>query len=145
MPAPPIEQNGVEAALDAATGKIGYNALPATMPRWYRWCINRRTLPFPQFQPAMLYSAAIGTTDFKGLSLRFEKRFAGSGFPFTLSGTNVCQCGSFVPRVNYAPGLGRRPRRARQSNGQTVYDRTAASSRCAGRRYTFPTAAPGRA
>ena len=30
---------------------------------------------------------------------------AGSGFPFTLSGTNVCQCGSFVPqRVNYAPG-----------------------------------------
>ncbi len=30
---------------------------------------------------------------------------AGSGFPFTLSGTNVCQCGSFVPqRINYAPG-----------------------------------------
>jgi hypothetical protein len=30
---------------------------------------------------------------------------AGSGLPFTLSGTNVCQCGSFVPqRVNYAPG-----------------------------------------
>ena len=139
----------------------------------------------------MLYSAAIGTADFKGLSLRLEKRYsaglfflanyqlsenrdngsgeveandtafrtdldadeslsryhqrhrgafsfgyelpfgegrrwlnsggpvayvlggwqvqgvvrAGSGFPFTLSGTNVCQCGSFVPqRVNYAPG-----------------------------------------
>ncbi len=152
--------------------------------------INSR-LPFPQFQPAMLYSAAIGTAEFKGLSLRFEKRYsaglfflanyqlsenrdngsgeveandtafrtnfaadeglsryhqrhrgafsfgyelpfgegrrflssggpvayalggwqvqgvvrAGSGFPFTLSGTNVCQCGSFVPqRVNYAPG-----------------------------------------
>jgi hypothetical protein len=152
--------------------------------------INTR-LPFPQFQPAMLYSAAIGTADFKGLSLRFEKRYsdglfflanyqlsenrdngsgeveandtafrtnpdadeslsryhqrhrgafsfgyelpfgegrhflnsggpvayalggwqvqgivrAGSGFPFTLSGSNVCQCGSFVPqRVNYAPG-----------------------------------------
>jgi hypothetical protein len=152
--------------------------------------INSR-LPFPQFQPAMLYSAAIGTADFKGLSLRLEKRYsaglfflanyqlsenrdngsgeveandtafrtdpnadeslsryhqrhrgafsfgyelpfgdgrrwlnsagpvayvlggwqvqgvirAGSGFPFTLSGTNVCQCGSFVPqRVNYAPG-----------------------------------------
>jgi outer membrane receptor protein involved in Fe transport len=152
--------------------------------------INSR-LPFPQFQPAMLYSAAIGTADFKGLSLRFEKRYsaglfflanyqlsenrdngsgeveandtafranpdadeglsryhqrhrgavsfgyelpfgedrrwlndsgpvayilggwqvqgvvrAGSGFPFTLSGTNVCQCGSFVPqRVDYAPG-----------------------------------------
>src|SRR5687768_1385839 len=152
--------------------------------------INSR-LPFPQFQPAMLYSAAIGTADFKGLSLRFEKRYSaglfflanyqlsenrdngsgeveandtafrtnpdayeslsryhqrhrsafsfgyelpfgedrrwlnsagpiayvlggwqvqgifrvGSGFPFTLSGTNVCQCGSFVPqRVNYAPG-----------------------------------------
>ena len=30
---------------------------------------------------------------------------AGSGFPYTLSGTNVCTCGSFVPqRVNYAPG-----------------------------------------
>jgi hypothetical protein len=152
--------------------------------------INSR-LPYPQFQPAMLYSAAIGTADFKGLSLRFEKRYseglfflanyqlsenrdngsgeveandtafrtdfdadeslsryhqrhrgafsfgyelpfgqgrrwlnsggavayvlgewqvqgvirAGSGFPFTLSGTNVCQCGSFVPqRVNYAAG-----------------------------------------
>ena len=152
--------------------------------------INSR-LPFPQFQPAILYSAAIGTADFKGLSLRFEKRYsaglfflanyqlsenrdngsgeveandtafrtdfdadeslsryhqrhrgafsfgyelpfgkgrhwlnsggavayvlgewqvqgvvrAGSGFPFTLSGTNVCQCGSFVPqRVNDAPG-----------------------------------------
>ena len=152
--------------------------------------INSR-LPFPQFQPAMLYSAAIGTAEFKGLSLRFEKRYsaglfflanyqlsenrdngsgeveandtafrtdpnadeslsryhqrhrgafsfgyelpfgegrrflssggplayalggwqvqgvvrAGSGFPFTVSGTNVCQCGSFVPqRVNYAPG-----------------------------------------
>ena len=152
--------------------------------------INSR-LPFPQFQPAILYSAAIGTADFKGLSLRFEKRYsaglfflanyqlsenrdngsgeveandtafrldpdadeslsryhqrhrgafsfgyelpfgngrhwlnsggpvayvlgewqvqgvirAGSGFPYTLSGTNVCTCGSFVPqRVNYAPG-----------------------------------------
>jgi len=152
--------------------------------------INSR-LPFPQFQPAMLYSAAIGTADFKGLSLRLEKRYSAglfflanyqlsenrdngsgeveandtafrtdpnadeslsryhqrhrgafsfgyelpfgegrrwlksagpvayvlggwqvqgiiravSGFPFTLSGTNVCQRGSFVPqRVNYAPG-----------------------------------------
>jgi len=152
--------------------------------------INTR-LPFPQFQPAMLYSAAIGTAEFKGLSLRLEKRYsaglfflanyqlsenrdngsgeveandtafrtdfdadeslsryhqrhrgafsfgyelpfgggrrwlnsggavayvlgewqvqgvirAGSGFPFTLSGTNVCQCGSFVPqRVNYVAG-----------------------------------------
>ena len=152
--------------------------------------INSR-LPFPQFQPAMLYSSATGWANFKGLSLRLEKRYsaglfflanyqlsenrdngsgeveandtafrtdldadaslsryhqrhrgafsfgyelpfgegrrwlngagpvayvlggwqvqgvvrAGSGFPFTLSGTNVCQCGSFVPqRVNYAPG-----------------------------------------
>jgi hypothetical protein len=152
--------------------------------------INSR-LPFPQFQPAMLYSSDEGWANFKGLSLRFEKRYssglffltnyqlsenrdngsgeveandtafrtdfdadagysryhqrhrgalsfgyelpfgegrrwlnsggatgyilgewqvqgifrAGSGFPFTLSGTNVCQCGSFVPqRVNYAPG-----------------------------------------
>ena len=30
--APWAEQNGVEAAFDAATGKIGYNALPTTMP-----------------------------------------------------------------------------------------------------------------
>jgi hypothetical protein len=152
--------------------------------------INSR-LPFPQFQPAMLYSSDEGWANFKGLSFRLEKRYssglfflanyqlsenrdngsgeveandtafrtnfdadeglsryhqrhrsafsfgyelpfgegrrylntagpvayvlgdwqiqgvvrAGSGFPFTLSGTNVCQCGSFVPqRVNYAPG-----------------------------------------
>jgi hypothetical protein len=152
--------------------------------------INSR-LPFPQFQPAMLYSSATGWANFKGFSLHVEKRYsaglfflanyqlsenrdngsgeveandtafrtdldadaslsryhqrhrgafsfgyelpfgegrrflsgggpvayvlggwqvqgvvrAGSGFPFTLSGTNVCQCGSFVPqRVNYAPG-----------------------------------------
>jgi hypothetical protein len=152
--------------------------------------INTR-LPFPQFQPAMLYSSDEGWANFKGLSLRLEKRYssglfflanyqlsenrdngsgeveandtafrtdfdadeglsryhqrhrsvfsygyelpfgegrrwlnaagplayvlgdwqvqgvvrAGSGFPFTLSGTNVCQCGSFVPqRVNYAAG-----------------------------------------
>jgi Carboxypeptidase regulatory-like domain/TonB-dependent Receptor Plug Domain len=152
--------------------------------------INSR-LPFPQFQPAMLYSSATGWANFKGLSLRLEKRYSaglfflanyqlsenrdngsgeveandtafrtnldadaslsryhqrhrsafsfgyelpfgegrrwlkdpgalayvlggwqvqgvirvGSGFPLTLSGTNVCQCGSFVPqRVNYAPG-----------------------------------------
>jgi len=152
--------------------------------------INSR-LPFPQFQPAMLYSSSTGWANFKGLSLRLEKRYsaglfflanyqlsenrdngsgeveandtafrtnldadaslsrynqrhrggfsfgyelpfgegrrflssggpiayalggwqvqgvvrAGSGFPFTLSGTNVCQCGSFVPqRVNVAPG-----------------------------------------
>ena len=41
--------------------------------------INTR-LPFPQFQPAMLYSAAIGTADFKGLSLRFEKRYSAGLF-----------------------------------------------------------------
>ena len=29
----------------------------------------------------------------------------GSGFPFTVTSTNVCQCGSFVPqRLNFAPG-----------------------------------------
>jgi hypothetical protein len=29
----------------------------------------------------------------------------GSGFPFSVTSTNVCQCGSFVPqRVNFAPG-----------------------------------------
>jgi hypothetical protein len=152
--------------------------------------INSR-LPFPQFQPAMLYSSDEGWANFKGLSLRLEKRYsaglfflanyqlsenrdngsgeveandtafrtdldadaslsryhqrhrgafsfgyelpfgegrrflsgggpvayalggwqvqgivrAGSGFPFTVSGTNVCTCGSFVPqRVNFAPG-----------------------------------------
>lgn len=152
--------------------------------------INSR-LPFPQFQPAILYSSATGWATFKGLSLRLEKRYSaglfflgnyqlsenrdngsgeveandtafrtdldsdaslsrynqkhraavsfgyelpfgegkrylnsagplayvlggwqvqgvirlGSGFPFTVSGSNVCQCGSFVPqRVNFAPG-----------------------------------------
>ena len=173
--------------------------------------INSR-LPFPQFQPAMLYSAAIGTADFKGFSLRLEKRYsaglfflanyqlsenrdngsgeveandtafrtnpdadeslsryhqrhrgafsfgyelpfgegrrwltsrgpvayvlggwqvqgvvrAGSGFPFTLSGTNVCQCGSFVPqRVNYAPG--REGDRGKLDNPTVAqwYDKTA--------------------
>jgi hypothetical protein len=173
--------------------------------------INSR-LPYPQFQPAMLYSAAIGTADFSGLSLRLEKRYSsglfflgnyqlsenrdngsgeveandtafradfdadeglsryhqrhrsafsfgyelpfgdgrrwmndagpvgyvlgdwqvsgvvriGSGFPFTLSGTNVCQCGSFVPqRVNYAAG--REDDRGEVDNpSQTQwYDRTA--------------------
>jgi hypothetical protein len=173
--------------------------------------INDR-LPFPQFQPAMLYSAAIGKADFKGLSLRLEKRYSaglfflanyqlsenrdngsgeveandtafrtdfdadeglsryhqrhrsafsfgyelpfgqgrhwlntsgpvayllgdwqvqgvvrvGSGFPFTLSGTNVCQCGSFVPqRVNYAAG--REDDRGKLDNPTVTqwYDRTA--------------------
>jgi hypothetical protein len=152
--------------------------------------INSR-LPFPQFQPAILYSSDEGWATFKGMSLRLEKRYSqgvfflanyqlsenrdngsgeveandtafrenfdaeaslsryhqrhraaftfgyelpfgegrrwlsdsgalryvlgnwqvqgvvrvGSGFPFTLSGSNVCQCGSFVPnRVDNAPG-----------------------------------------
>jgi hypothetical protein len=31
----------------------------------------------------------------------------GSGFPYSVSSTNVCQCGSFVPqRVNFASGRG---------------------------------------
>jgi len=50
----------------------------------------------------------------------------GSGFPFTLSGTNVCQCGSFVPRrVNYAPG--REGDRGKVENPTVTqwYDRTA--------------------
>ena len=173
--------------------------------------INTR-LPFPQFQPAMLYSAAIGTAEFNGLSLRLEKRYSaglfflanyqlsenrdngsgeveandtafrtnfdadeslsryhqrhrsafsfgyelpfgegrrwmnsagpvgyvlgewqvqgvirvGSGFPFTVSGTNVCQCGSFVPqRVNYAAG--REDDRGEVDNPSQAqwYDRTA--------------------
>ena len=173
--------------------------------------INSR-LPFPQFQPAMLYSSATGWANFKGLSLRLEKRYSaglfflanyqlsenrdngsgeveandtafrtdldadaslsryhqrhrsavsfgyelpfgqgrrwlnhtgplayvlggwqvqgvvrvGSGFPFTLSGTNVCQCGSFVPqRVNYAPG--REEDRGKLENPTVAqwYDKTA--------------------
>ncbi len=173
--------------------------------------INTR-LPFPQFQPAMLYSAAIGTADFDGLSLRLEKRYSaglfflanyqlsenrdngsgeveandtafrtdfnadeslsryhqrhrsavsfgyelpfgegrqwlngggpvgyvlgdwqvqgvirvGSGFPFTLSGTNVCQCGSFVPqRVNYAAGRDGDRGEVDNPSQTQWYDRTA--------------------
>ena len=51
---------------------------------------------------------------------------AGSGFPFTLSGTNVCQCGSFVPqRVNLRGGP-RDDRGVLDNPTQTQwYDRTA--------------------
>jgi len=52
-------------------------------------------------------------------------RFA-SGFPFTITSTNVCQCGSFIPqRVNFAPG--READRGELDNPtQTVwYDKTA--------------------
>jgi carboxypeptidase family protein/TonB-dependent receptor-like protein len=173
--------------------------------------INSR-LPFPQFQPAMLYSAAVGWANFKGLSLRLEKRYsaglfflanyqlsqnrdngsgeveandtafrtnldadaslsryhqrhrgafsfgyelpfgegrrylnsggaaayvlggwqvqgvvrAGSGFPFTLSGTNVCQCGSFVPqRVNFAAGREGDAGELDNPTSAQWYDRTA--------------------
>ena len=41
--------------------------------------INSR-LPFPQFQPAMLYSSATGWANFKGLSLRLEKRYSAGLF-----------------------------------------------------------------
>jgi hypothetical protein len=39
-----------------------------------------------------------------GWQVQGVARFA-SGFPFTITSTNVCQCGNFVPqRVNFAPG-----------------------------------------
>ena len=39
-----------------------------------------------------------------GWQVQGVARFA-SGFPFTITSTNVCQCGSFIPqRVNFAPG-----------------------------------------
>jgi hypothetical protein len=39
-----------------------------------------------------------------GWTVQAVARFA-SGFPFTITSTNVCQCGSFIPqRVNLAPG-----------------------------------------
>jgi hypothetical protein len=39
-----------------------------------------------------------------GWQVQGVMRFA-SGFPFTITSTNVCQCGSFIPqRVNFAPG-----------------------------------------
>ena len=39
-----------------------------------------------------------------GWQVQGVARFA-SGFPFTLTSTNVCQCGSFIPqRVNFAAG-----------------------------------------
>jgi hypothetical protein len=46
-----------------------------------------------------LASHVVGGWQIQGIA-----RFA-SGFPFTITSTNVCQCGSFVPqRVNFAPG-----------------------------------------
>ncbi|HEY1304360.1 MAG TPA: TonB-dependent receptor [Vicinamibacterales bacterium] len=44
-------------------------------------------------------SAILGGWQVQGIA-----RFA-SGFPFTITSTNVCQCGSFIPqRVNFTPG-----------------------------------------
>ena len=44
--APWAEQNGVEAAFDAATGKIGTTRCRRRcLPRWSRWCISRRLFP----------------------------------------------------------------------------------------------------
>ena len=55
--------------------------------------INSR-LPFPQFQPAMLYSSATGWANFKGLSLRLEKRYSAglfflANYQFRRTGTTV--------------------------------------------------------
>jgi outer membrane receptor protein involved in Fe transport len=40
-------------------------------------------LPYPQFQPAILTSADIGYAEFKGLSVRLEKRYSGGLFFLT--------------------------------------------------------------
>ena len=80
-----------------------------------------------------------------GWQVQGVARFA-SGFPFTITSTNVCQCGSFVPqRVNFAPG--RRRTRAgwttRRRHGGSTRRRTScrpwarrgrrAATRCAAR------------
>jgi hypothetical protein len=51
-----------------------------------------------------LSSGGVGAYVFGGWQAQGVVRLA-SGFPFTVTSTNVCQCGSFVPqRVNFAPG-----------------------------------------
>jgi hypothetical protein len=60
-----------------------------------------------------------------GWQVQGVARFA-SGFPFTITSTNVCQCGNFVPqRVNFAPG--RESDRGRLDNPTPAqwFDRTA--------------------
>ena len=49
-----------------------------------------------------------------------------SGFPFTISSTNVCACGSFVPqRVNFAPGREEDKGRLDNPTAALWYDKTA--------------------
>ena len=50
--APWAEQNGVEAAFDAATGKIGYNALPTSMPAALVPLVHQQEGLFPGRHPA---------------------------------------------------------------------------------------------
>ena len=49
--APWAEQDGVEAAFDAATGKIGYNALPTTMPAALVPLVHQQEHYFPGWNP----------------------------------------------------------------------------------------------
>ncbi|HEV3217270.1 MAG TPA: carboxypeptidase regulatory-like domain-containing protein [Vicinamibacterales bacterium] len=53
-----------------------------------------------------LSSGGLANDLFGGWQVTGVMRFA-SGFPFTITSANVCQCGSYVPqRVNFAPGRG---------------------------------------
>ena len=65
-------------------------------------------------------SYALGGWQVQGIA-----RFA-SGFPFTITSTNVCQCGSFVPqRVNFAPGREGDKGRLDNPTPTQWYDKTA--------------------
>ena len=60
-----------------------------------------------------------------GWNVQGVARFA-SGFPFTISSTNVCACGSFVPqRVNFAPGREEDKGRLDNRTAALWYDKTA--------------------
>jgi hypothetical protein len=51
-----------------------------------------------------LSSDGVGSYVLSGWQVQGVVRLA-SGFPFTITSTNVCQCGSFIPqRVNFTPG-----------------------------------------
>src|SRR5580765_5226376 len=60
-------------------------------------------LPFGEGKPWLSHGGAAAYA-LGGWQVQGVMRLA-SGFPFTVTSTNVCQCGSYVPqRVNFAPG-----------------------------------------
>jgi len=72
-----------------------------------------------------LSNGGVASHVFGGWQVQGIARFA-SGFPFTITSTNVCQCGSFVPqRVNFAAGREEDKGRLDNQTPTQWYDKTA--------------------